>query len=126
MLTYLAGSWLLIQVAETLLPVYGFGDTVIRATVAVLVIGFIPAVLISWMFQRTSGGLKKQSDLDASDSTAAGIAQSDDDIVLAVLPFDNLSNDPETQLHCSGSPNEYPFKVARLDQSAPSPHQMSS
>lgn len=32
-IAYLAGSWLLIQIAETLLPVYGFGDAAIRAAV---------------------------------------------------------------------------------------------
>ena len=34
-IAYLAGAWLLIQIAETLLPVYGFGDGAIRIVVAV-------------------------------------------------------------------------------------------
>lgn len=111
-LAYLAGSWLLVQVAETLLPVYGFGDAAIRATVAVLVIGFMPAVIISWAFQRTSGGLEKQSVLDASDSTGAGTVRPDD-IILAVLPFDNLSNDPETQFFSDGISEEIIQRLSR-------------
>ncbi len=112
-LAYLAGAWLLIQVAETLLPVYGFGDAAIRAMVAVLVIGFIPAVLVSWLFQRTSSGLKKQSDLDASDSAKTSAIKSDEDIVLAVLPFDNLSNDPETQYFSDGVSEEIIQRLSR-------------
>jgi len=111
-LAYLAGSWLLVQVAETLLPLYGFGDAAIRATVAVLVIGFMPAVIISWAFQRTSGGLEKQSVLDASDSTGAGTVRPDD-IILAVLPFDNLSNDPETQFFSDGISEEIIQRLSR-------------
>ena len=110
---YVAGSWLLIQVAETLLPVYGFGDGAIRAIVAALVIGFVPAVLISWLFQRTPGGFERQSDLDASVSTDSGAARSDDEIVLAVLPFDNLSNDPETQFFSDGVSEEIIQRLSR-------------
>ena len=112
-IAYLAGSWLLIQVAETLLPVYGFGDPAIRATVAVLAIGFVPAVLMAWLFQRTPAGLKKQSELDRSDAIKGDTGPSDDDIVLAVLPFDNLSNDSETQFFSDGVSEEIIQRLSR-------------
>ncbi len=108
---YIAGSWVLIQVAETLLPVYGYGDAAIRATVGVLVIGFGPAVLVSWLFQRTSSGLKKQSELD--DRVSTGATRADDDIVLAVLPFDNLSTDTETQFFSDGVSEEIIQRLSR-------------
>jgi hypothetical protein len=46
-IAYLALSWLLIQVAETLLPVYGYSDAVIRNLVAILIAGLVPVVIIS-------------------------------------------------------------------------------
>ena len=112
-IAYIAGSWLLIQVAETLLPVYGYGDATIRTTVAALVIGFVPAVLVSWLFQRTAGGLEKQSVLDASGTAESGTGLSDGEIVLAVLPFDNLSSDPETQYFSDGISEEIIQRLSR-------------
>jgi TolB-like protein len=112
-IAYLAGSWLLIQVAETLLPVYGYGDDAVRIAVAVLAIGFVPVVLVSWLFQRTPGGLKKQSELDESDSTNNGNGGPDEEIVLAVLPFDNLSNDPEIQFFSDGVSEEIIQRLSR-------------
>jgi hypothetical protein len=39
---YLAAAWLLIQVFESLLPVFGLPDTSMRYAFAVLAIGFVP------------------------------------------------------------------------------------
>ena len=52
-IAYAAGAWLLIQIAETLLPVYGFGDAAIRIVVAILAIGLVPALVFSWVFELT-------------------------------------------------------------------------
>lgn len=49
----MAVSWLLIQVAETLFPVFGLSDASIRAMVIVLAIGLVPAVVVAWAFELT-------------------------------------------------------------------------
>ena len=41
---YAVVSWLIIQLVETLFPVFGLSDAAIRIVVIVLFIGFIPAV----------------------------------------------------------------------------------
>jgi TolB-like protein/Tfp pilus assembly protein PilF len=59
-LAYLAGAWLLIQVVETLTPdVLPAGA--VRATFIVVAIGFIPAVVLAWVFEWTPEGLKRES-----------------------------------------------------------------
>jgi TolB-like protein len=112
-IAYLAGSWLLIQVAETLLPVYGFGDAAIRAVVAVLAVCAVPVMMISWLYQFTPNGLIKQSDIDHSDSPDSEADSSPTDVVLAVLPFDNLSTDPETQFFSDGVSEEIILRLSR-------------
>lgn len=112
-IAYLAGSWLLIQVAETLLPVYGFGDGAIRASVAVLAVGFVPVVMLSWMFQLTPNGIVKQSDVDRAEPETQDAADSQADVVLAVLPFDNLSTDQETQFFSDGVSEEIIQRLSR-------------
>jgi len=58
---YVAVSWLLIQVVETLFPVFGLSDAAIRGVVIVLAIGLVPAVAIAWAFELTAKGLVRDS-----------------------------------------------------------------
>ena len=57
-IAYVAISWLLIQVVETLFPIYGLSDAAIRTVVAVIAVGFIPMLVITWIFELTPDGLK--------------------------------------------------------------------
>ena len=47
-IAYLVASWLLIQVAETLFPIFGLSDELIRLVVILLIIGF-PLILILFL-----------------------------------------------------------------------------
>ena len=53
---YAVVSWLLIQVAETIFPLFGFDDTPARVVVIVLAIGFVPALVLAWAFEWTPAG----------------------------------------------------------------------
>jgi TolB-like protein/Tfp pilus assembly protein PilF len=61
---YLAGSWLLVQVAETLFPVYGIDDSVIKLMVSILAIGFPIALVLAWVFEWTPDGIRPESDVE--------------------------------------------------------------
>ncbi len=60
---YLALAWLLIQVADTVLPLFGFPDHAVRVVVIVLAVGFVPAMVAAWSFELTPEGLKRESEL---------------------------------------------------------------
>jgi len=45
---YVVVAWLVIQVAETIFPLFGFDDTPARVVVIVLAIGLIPALIFAW------------------------------------------------------------------------------
>ena len=64
-IAYVAAAWLLIQVVETLFPVFGLSDAAIRAVVIVLAVGFIPTVFLSWAFEWTPEGLRRDSEVTA-------------------------------------------------------------
>jgi len=87
---YLAGTWLLIQILETLFPIFGFDERSIQVVVIALAIGFTPAVIIAWVFQVTPGGVVKDS---GSVSETGGTAHAGFDrfiivtLVLAVAFF---------------------------------------
>ena len=65
---YVVMAWLLIQVAETIFPLFGFDDTPARIVVIVLAIGFVPALVLTWVFELTPEGIKREADVDRSQS----------------------------------------------------------
>jgi adenylate cyclase len=68
---YLVGSWLLVQVASTVLPMFGAPDWLPRSVVILLAIGFFPALIFSWVFEITPEGLKRDEDVKPEESIAA-------------------------------------------------------
>ena len=84
-IAYLAASWLLLQITETLLPVYGYGDAAIRLVVAALAIGFIPVVAFAWLFELTPDGLKLESEVDRTESITHLTGQKLDRVIIVVL-----------------------------------------
>jgi adenylate cyclase len=67
---YLVSAWMIIQVAETLLPAFDIPGWVLRAIVLVLALGFLPALAFSWVFEMTPGGLKRESEIAPDQSIA--------------------------------------------------------
>ncbi len=82
---YVVVSWLIIQVVETIFPVFGFGDAGIRLVIIVLAIGLIPALILSWAFEITPEGLKKEKDVDRSQSITPQTSKPLDRMIMVVL-----------------------------------------
>ena len=94
-------AWLVIQVAETIFPLFGFSDTPARIIVVVLAIGFIPVIVFAWAFELTPDGLKKDRDVDRSQSITPQTGKKLDRVVMVVLAvalgyfsFDKFVLDP--------------------------------
>lgn len=60
-IAYLAVAWLILQVAEMLLPVYGFTDAAIRNVVTLLAVGLPVTLALAWAFEWTPEGIVKDS-----------------------------------------------------------------
>ena len=82
---YLAVAWLLIQVAQTVLPAFGFGATAVRIVIVVLVIGLLPVLVFAWAFEITSEGLKRESEVDRSQSITPQTGRKLDRVIMGVL-----------------------------------------
>lgn len=82
-LAYLAAAWLLIQVLETLFPIFGLDETTIRVVVVVLAVGFIPAVVLAWVFEWTPEGFRRDSEVTAPASPA--VARRFDRAIIVLL-----------------------------------------
>ncbi|MEY2480742.1 MAG: hypothetical protein QOI04_1669 [Verrucomicrobiota bacterium] len=82
---YLVGAWLLVQVAGTVLPMFGAPDWLPRSIVILLAIGFFPALIFSWVFELTPQGLKRDADVAPEQSIAPQTARRMDRTIIAVL-----------------------------------------
>src|SRR4029434_4003079 len=67
---YLVGAWLLVQVASTVLPMFGAPEWLPRSIVVLLAVGFLPALIFSWAFELTPQGLKRDEDIPPEQSIA--------------------------------------------------------
>ena len=153
-IAYAAFAWLIVQLVETVLPVFGVPDAVIRTLFILLAIGFIPALVFAWVYEMTPEGLKRETEVDRSlsitpqtgkrlDKTiilVLGIALAYfavDKFVLdpardarmieqaisggipdnsiAVLPFVNLSRDPDNEFFSDGVSEELLNLLAQAD-----------
>jgi TolB-like protein len=141
-MAYAAAAWLLVQIAETVMPLYGFSDDAVRTVVTVLAVGFVPVVILAWVFERTPEGI--QTDEAAQGSAPRDTRWLDRGIIvtlliavtyfavdkyllqpepthygdksIAVLPFDNLSDDPAQDYFGLGIAEEMLNLLSRIPE----------
>ena len=110
---YVVAAWLLIQVAETIFPLFGFGDTPARIVVIVLAIGLVPAMIFAWVFELTPEGLIRDTDLDRSQPGTSQSDQKLNRIIMVVLAialgyfaFDKFVLDPVEDVQIAESAHQ--------------------
>ncbi len=82
---YLVGAWLLVQVAGTVLPMFGAPDWMPRSVVILLALGFVPALVFAWVFEMTPDGIKRDADVAPEKSIASHTAQRMNRLIVATL-----------------------------------------
>ena len=81
---YLVFAWLLVQLVETILPAFGFGDGAVRNVVILLAVGFIPALVVAWAYELTAEGFKRDHEVDKS-TPGASISRKVLNLTLVIL-----------------------------------------
>jgi TolB-like protein len=141
---YAVVGWLLVQVATQVLPFFEIPNWAVRLVVLAIVIGFPLALVIAWAFELTPQGLKRTEDVDlaaqgqrkshawiyvvivgvllsvglffigryAGQHAGPGSAAIEKSI--AVLPFANLSHDPENVYFAAGIQDEIITRLAKI------------
>lgn len=139
---YLALAWLAIQLVNELGPILGMPDWFPRLVVGLLAVGFVIAVVLSWIYELTDQGIRTTSevDLDASlrsvggrkldfviigllllalgyfvwESRFAPVADAVDVRSIAVLPFQDLSPSGDQEHFADGMAEELLSVLSRL------------
>src|SRR5439155_17068421 len=82
---YLVGARQVVQVAGTVLPMFGAPEWLPRTVVVLLAIAFVPAVIFSWVFELTPQGLKRDEDVAPEQSITPQTGRRMDRTIIVVL-----------------------------------------
>jgi len=82
---YVVIGWLLLQVADTLTPALHLPEWIMSAIALVLILGIVPVLLFSWVYELTPEGLKKDSEVDKSTSDTSQTAKKLNVITIAAV-----------------------------------------
>ncbi len=98
---YVIIAWLILQIGDTLGPALRLPEAVNTALAFFLILGFPLAVFFAWAFELTPEGIKKEKDVDRSQSITHVTGRKLDYIIIAVLvlalgyfAFDKFVLDP--------------------------------
>jgi adenylate cyclase len=82
---YIVTAWLVIQVVETILPAFGFGDAAVRYVTIAFAVGFVPVLVLSWVFEWTPEGIRREAEVDDAAPTSVAARRRFDRMILVVL-----------------------------------------
>src|SRR5689334_1729507 len=142
---YAVVGWLLVQIVTQVFPIFEIPNWALRLIVLAIIIGFPIALVIAWAFELTPEGLKRTEAADAAHQssksrawiyvvtvgvllsigvfyvgrftaqrTGPGAAATDKSI--AVLPFANLSHDPENAYFAAGIQDELITRLSKIGE----------
>ena len=84
-MAYVVIAWLIAQVAELALDSFNAPDWVIQTILVVLALGLPLALFFAWAFELTPEGLKKEQDVDRSESMTPKTGRKLDRAIIALL-----------------------------------------
>ena len=82
---YLVAAWVLLQVGDLLFGLLGLPTSTNKLLFAGLVLGFVPALIFSWVYELTPEGLKREHEVERNASITAETARKLDLIVVGLL-----------------------------------------
>jgi TolB-like protein/cytochrome c-type biogenesis protein CcmH/NrfG len=84
-LFYAGAAWLLVQIATQVFPFFDIPNETVRIVVIAVVIGFPFAMLFSWFYEWTPQGIRRESEIDDSESITRQTGKTMDRWIIAVL-----------------------------------------
>ena len=116
-IAYAVAAWLLIQVATQVFPFFEIPNWAVRLVVLLLVLGFPIALILSWIFDLTPQGIRRTEESDRSLAAlpvGPAAIRNIPEKSIAVLPFENLSDDKENEYFAAGVHNDILSNLAKV------------
>ena len=116
-IAYAIAAWLLIQIATQVFPFFEIPNWAVRLVVLLLVLGFPIALILSWIFDLTPQGIRRTEESDRSLAAlpvGPAAIRNIPEKSIAVLPFENLSDDKENEYFAAGVHNDILSNLAKV------------
>jgi adenylate cyclase len=123
---YAVVAWIIVEIASVMFPGLLLPEWSVRFVIALAIIGFPIALVLAWAVELTPEGIKADTGIsegaesqDASQAlpvTEENRQDDDERCSVAVLPFLNLSNDPENEYFSDGMSEELLNRLCKLPQ----------
>jgi TolB-like protein/predicted Zn-dependent protease len=142
-IAYAIVGWLVMQIAATVVPALHLSDAITSAVVLLVILGFPIALIIAWAFELTPEGIKRTDEIEPgrrsrnrawiyviviAGATSIGLfllgrftaapkqvaSNSVSTKSIAVLPFENLSRDPDNAYFAEGIQDEILTRLAKV------------
>jgi TolB-like protein len=117
-IAYAIAGWLLIQIATQVFPFFEIPNWAVRLVVILLVLGFPIALILSWIFDLTPQGIRRTDEADRASAPPTGInpgiTRNIPEKSIAVLPFENLSDDKENEYFAAGVHDDVLSSLAKV------------
>ena len=84
-IAYLVGAWLLLQLTEVLTELLELSTDIGKIVIVLLIVGFIPALIFAWAFEMTPDGIKREKDIDRSQSITTQTGRKLNHLIIGVL-----------------------------------------
>ena len=84
-IAYGVASWFILQLADVVLENIGAPGWVMQTVMLILAAGFPLAIIFAWAFEMTPEGLKKEKDVDRSQSIASITGRKLDRMIIGIL-----------------------------------------
>ena len=82
---YLIAGWLTMQVVDVMFPALNLPEWITSAIAALLLIGFPFALIFAWAFELTPEGIKKESEIDRSQSITSQTGKKLNHTIIIIL-----------------------------------------
>jgi len=112
--TYAVVGWLLIQVVTQVFPPFEIPNWGERFAIVLIVIGFPIAVILAWIYDFTSHGIVRTTDVKSNIRTEVAEPQTSGERSIAVLPFSDLSPGKDHDYFSDGIAEELLGALAKV------------
>lgn len=84
-IAYLVAAWLLIQVTDVLVPMLSLPEWAAGFIFLLLAVGFLPALIFAWAYELTPEGVRREREVDPSQSISSMTGRKLDFAIIAML-----------------------------------------